>query len=311
MDIQYDCVILGHGPAGLQAAIHASRKKAKVIVLGRSEASSLWRAHMENYFGVKGPVSGEELIRIGIDQVKESGAEVLEEDVVKVEQIEGDAYMVTTETKKHLTTYTIIFAMGVSRKGLGLKREKDLIGRGISYCVDCDANFFRNAKVAVVGNGSAAADGALTLSKIASEVTMITDDLNISKSLNEELESANVELIKGDKIKELIGDNALTGIRLESGRVIEVDGLFVEKGAKGAMSLAALLGVQMDPETFQYIVTDRKQRTNLPGIYAAGDITGLPFQVAKAVGEGCVAGMEAASYALKKRREQKGAQQSE
>jgi len=306
MDVQYDCIILGMGPAGLQAAIHAGRKRAKVLVLGRPEASSLWRAHMENYFGVKGPVSGEELIKIGMDQARESGAELREEDVVKVEQLGDSLFSVTTEAKETFSTYTIIFAMGVSRKGLGLKREKELVGKGVSYCVDCDANFYRNAKVAVVGDGSAAADGALTLSKIATDVILITDGLHVTDNLKKELQDANIEHIQGDKIKELIGDTALKAVRLESGREIEVDGLFIEKGAKGAMSLAALLGVQLDPETFRYIVTDDKQRTNLPGIFAAGDITGVPFQVAKAVGEGCVAGMEAATHALKLRRGQKG-----
>ena len=306
MDCQYDCIILGMGPAGLQAAIHASRKRAKVLVLGRPEASGLWRAHMENYFGVKGPVSGEDLIKIGIEQAKESGAELKEEDVVKVEQEGESIFKVTSESKEVFSTYTIIFAMGVSRKGLGLKGEKELIGKGVSYCVDCDANFYRGAKVAVVGDGSAAADGALTLSKIASSVVLITDGLQVTDTLKKELENANIEHIQGDKIKELIGKEALEAIKLESERVIEVQGLFIEKGAKGAMSLAALLGVQLDPETFRYIVTDDKQRTNISGIYAAGDITGVPFQVAKAVGEGCVAGMEAATHALKLRRSKKG-----
>ncbi len=307
MEIQYDCIILGMGPAGLQAAIHAARKKARVLVLGRPEASSLWRAHIENYFGVKVPVLGEELIGIGMEQAKESGAELLQEDVVKIDSLDQNIYKVITEDKGEHTTYSIIFTMGVSRKGLGLKREKELVGRGVSYCVDCDANFYRGAKVAVVGDGSAAADGAITLSKIASSVVLITEEgLNVTPALERELREADIEVVEGDMVEELLGDTNLTGIRLESGREIEVDGLFIEKGAKGAMSLAALLGVQMDPERFQFIVTDDKQRTNLEGIYAAGDITGTPFQVAKAVGEGCVAGMEAASYALKRRRAEKG-----
>ena len=305
---QYDCIILGMGPAGLQAAVHAGRKRAKVLVLGRPEASSLWRAHMENYFGVKGPVSGAELITTGMDQARESGAELREEDAIKVEKMGDYFFGVTIESKYSLTTYSIIFAMGVSRKGLGLKREKEFVGKGISYCVDCDANFYRDARVAVVGDGSAAADGALTLSRIASEVILITQGLHVTEGLKKELEDAKIEHIQGDDVKELIGDTVLKAIRLKSGRQLEVDGLFIEKGAKGAMSLAALLGVQLDPDQFRYIVTDQKQRTNLPGIFAAGDITGTPFQVAKAVGEGCIAGMEAAVYALKQRRGQKGGQ---
>jgi len=301
MPVEFDCVILGVGPAGLQAAIHAARKKAKVVVLGRPEASSLWRAHIENYWGVKGPVTGEELIGIGIEQAKEFGARFLEVDAIKIARADQDTYVVTTEEKRDLSTYSVIFAMGISRKGLGLKREKELVGRGVSYCVDCDANFYRGARVAVVGNGSAAADGILTLSRLASKVFLITENLDVSEALRRGLEQADIDIVH-DKIVELLGEDALSGIRLSTGREIELQGLFIAKGAKGAMSLAALLGVQMDPERFRFIVTDRKQGTNLPGIYAAGDITGPPFQIAKAVGEGCVAGLEAATYALKMRR---------
>ncbi len=299
----YDVVIIGCGPAGLQAAIHAARQRAKVMVLGRLEASSLFKAHIENYLCVPGVTLGEEMLKIGVEQAKTFGAEVIHEDAVSTSQ-DNDIFYVEAESGQRLSTYALIICTGVSRKGLGIPREKEFVGKGISYCVDCDANFYKGAKVAVVGDGSAAAHGALTLSKIASEVHLITKNLDVSKSLLDELKHSNVQIHEGRSIKELKGDNELKAIVLDNDQEISVDGLFIEKGAKGAMQLAAFLGVNLDPEKFTYIVTNKKQETNIEGIYAAGDICGPPLQMAKAVGEGCVAGYYAGRYALKKRRKE-------
>lgn len=300
----YDVIILGTGPAGLQAAIHAARKKARVLVLGRPESSSLFKAHIENYCCVPGIKTGEELLLTGMQQAEYFGAELLQEDVVTTASLQGDAYQVTTESGKVYSTYAMIISTGVTRKGLGLKGEREFVGRGISYCVDCDANFYRDAVVAVVGDGSAAAHGAVTLSKIAKKVTLITSDLKVSSVLKAGLEKGNVIMATGSKVKEIKGTDKLDAIILGDGTEISLDGLFIEKGAKGAMQLAAFLGVSLDPEKFTHIVTDRKQATNIRGVYAAGDICGPPYQMAKAVGEGCVAGLSAGSFALKRRREE-------
>ncbi len=299
----YDVLILGCGPAGLQAAIHAARQKAKVLVLGRPEASSLYKAHIENYLCVPGVALGEELLKTGMEQAEAFGAEIWREDAVATSH-EGDTFHVETEGGNKVSTYTLIVCTGVSRKGLGIPREKELVGKGVSYCVDCDANFYKGAKVAVVGDGSAAAHGAVTLSKIASEVYLITNKLEVSDALLKELEQSNITILQGRKVKELKGEDQLQAVILDDSSKIELDGLFIERGAKGAMQLAAFLGVNLDPEKFTYIVTNKRQETNITGIFAAGDICGPPLQMAKAVGEGCVAGYYAGRYALKKRREE-------
>lgn len=298
----YDIIILGCGPAGLQAAMHAARKKCTVLVLGRPERSSLYKAHIENYCCVSGKRSGKELLEIGMEQARGFGVDFLHEDAVKTESLENGGFGVETESR-HLTCLSLIIATGVSRKGLGLKGEKDLVGKGISYCVDCDANFYRGATVAVFGNGSAAVHGALTLNDIASKVYLITTKLNISPELKNSLEKSSVEVFSGRKIKGLVSDETLKAITLDDGTTLEVDGLFIELGAKGAMELAAFLGVELDPERFTHIMTDKNQATNIPGIFAAGDICGLPYQMAKAVGEGCIAGISAGSYCQKLKRE--------
>lgn len=290
----YDVLIIGAGPAGLQAAVHAVRKKASVVVLGRPERSSIYSAHVENYLCVPGVVDGSELLRVGFEQAEKFGAEILAEDVLHIEQAD-ELFQVKTESRE-VEARSLIIATGTSRKKLKVKGEKELAGRGVSYCVDCDANFFRNAKVAVVGNGSAAVDGALTLTGYASDVYLITRGIDVSGELLAKLAASTVQVMEGTWVKEISGDNGVTGVVLEDDQTLEVEGVFIELGAKGAMELAVNLGVLLDSDTFTHIETDKKQTTNIAGIYAAGDIAGHPYQMAKAVGEGCVAGLAAANY---------------
>ncbi len=297
-----DVVIVGAGPAGLQAAVHASRKKASVVVLGKPERSSIYKAHVENYLCVDGVTDGSELMAVAMKQAKRFGAEVIEEDVLHTEQ-ENDLFKVKIESGKKIPARTLIVATGTSRKKLKVKGEKELTGKGVSYCVDCDANFYRGAKVAVVGNESAAVDGVLTLTKYASEVHLVAQKLDVSDELLKKLSDSSVQFHEGAWAQEIKGENAVEGLLLDNETVLEVEGVFVELGAKGAMELATTLGVMLDTETFSYIDTNKKQETNISGIYAAGDIAGPPWQMAKAVGEGCVAGWEAANYAKKMKKD--------
>jgi thioredoxin reductase (NADPH) len=297
-----DVAVIGAGPAGLQAAVHAVRKKVSVVVVGRAQNSSLYDAHVENYLGVDGVTDGSELLNIGLAQARRFGARLLEEDLLKIEPREEGLFTVETESET-ITARAIVLATGTSRKKLKVKGEKELTGRGVSYCVDCDANFYRNAKVAVVGGQSAAADGALTLLSYAAEVHLITRGLEVSEAMAARLRDSSVQLHEASWPREILGEHAVTGLLLEDGTTLEVDGVFVELGAKGALDLATGLGVQMDMETFSHIATNKMQETNVAGIYAAGDVCGHPYQMAKAVGEGCVAGWEAANYASRRKRE--------
>jgi thioredoxin reductase (NADPH) len=297
----YDVVIIGAGPAGLQAAINAVRKKATVLVLGRSERSSLYKAHIENYLCVNGVREGAELLAVGIEQIQRFGAEYSPEDVLHVEHA-SQTFAVRVESGKNIKSRSVIFATGTSRKKLKVKGEKELSGKGVSYCVDCDANFYRNAKVIVVGNESAAVDGALTLLGYASEVHLVTRELAVSEKLLKKLLDSGVTVYRDTWVEEILGENSVKGVLLENGARLEVDGIFIELGAKGALELATSIEVQLDSETFTHIECNKKQQTNITGVYAAGDIAGHPYQMAKAVGEGCVAGWEAANYALKQKR---------
>ena len=297
-----DVVIIGAGPAGLQAAVHAVRKKASVLVLGKAERSGIYRAHVENYLCVDGVTEGSEMLKVGREQVVRFGAEIAEEDALEIQK-KDNFFLVRTETGKDVTARTLVLATGSTRSKLNVKGEKKLLGLGVSYCVDCDANFFRNVPVAVVGNESAAVDGALTLLGYASEVFLIAKKLSVSEELGRKLADSNIKLMEGTWVKEILGDSELKGLLLEDDSTLTVEGVFIELGAKNAIELATTIDVQLDTETFSYIATDKKQATNIPGIYAAGDVAGPPHQMAKAVGEGCVAGWGAANFAriMKKR----------
>lgn len=304
MSERKDVVIIGAGPAGIQAAIHAVRKKCDVLMLGRIERSALYTAHVENYACVAGVKTGQELLEDGISQVRNFGGSLMEDDVLKIHQEEGGGFSLELEGGSTILTRTIIFANGTSRKKLKVPGEKEFFGRGVSYCVDCDANFYRNTTVAVVGNASAAIDGALTLTGYASKVYLVSRKLTASSGLLRKLEDSPVENVTGTWVCEIQGDDAVQTLVLENGEKLGLEGVFIELGAKGAMELALEIGIQLDLDTMSHIEINKKGETNVAGVYAAGDITGHPYQMAKAVGEGCIAGMEAANFAKKQKRQE-------
>jgi len=290
----YDVVILGSGPAGLQAAIHAARKKVSVLLLGKEAKSSLFHAHVENFcclFNVK----GEDMLQVGRQQAVNFGSKVLEEDVLRVSPA-GPVFKIITESGQELQTSSLIIATGTTRNKLGVAGEKELLGRGVSYCVECDANFYKGEDVAVVGSASAAVSGALTLLDYAATVHLISDKLEVTDALGKHVQDSEVIIHEGCQVKEIAGENAVEAIVLKDGSKIPVTGVFIELGAKGIMELATHLGVQLDDQ-MKYIQTNKMMETNVAGVFAAGDICGPPWQMAKAVGEGCVAGIGAASYA--------------
>ena len=291
----YDVVIIGAGPAGIQAAIHAARRKIRVLMLGRIENSALFGAHIENYAFVPGVTTGAVLLQGGLEQARGFGTEIAPEDVLKIVRTD-EMFHLELESGRSIVAAALVFSMGVAKKKLNVPGEKELLGRGVSYCVDCDANFFRNAVVTITGDRSAAVDGALTMLDYAAKVYLVSERLDVSPELALRLKTSKVECISS-AVRQVNGERAVTSVVLADGRTLETEGLFIELGSKGALELATQIGVQLDTESFKYIATNRKQETNIPGIYAAGDIVGPPYQMAKAVGEGCVAGMEAAGYA--------------
>ena len=287
-----DVVIIGSGPAGVQAAIHASRRKVSVLVAGKAAASAAAGTEMDNYFGT-GRVSGDALIAEGMRQAESTGAVFLGQNVISASR-DGDSFRLGLEDGTEVNARSVIIATGISRKKLGIPGEKELFGKGVSYCAVCDCNFYRGRRAVIVGNESEAAVSAEMMTGYASETSWVAWDVQANPALVAKAEAAGVRMYRS-KPKAILGEGKVESLELEDGTLIPTDGVFIELGARSSADLAMDLDVM--PEMDDTIKVDCDCATGVPGVYACGDVTGRPWQVAKAVGQGCVAGTNAAAYA--------------
>ncbi|MGD0818387.1 MAG: FAD-dependent oxidoreductase, partial [Methanomassiliicoccales archaeon] len=191
--MDYDVAIIGCGPAGLQAAIHSARKKVKVVVLGKHHNSALIKAKVENMFGISS-AEGRSLLELGMEQAKQSGAEIMAEDVMDLNR-EDEWFVMSTEKMNTVRSKIIILAPGISRVKLNVEGEKEFHGLGVSYCAACDCHFFKKKTVAVIGDGSMSAAGALLLREYASKVYWVARENNASEELNAQLNATDIEVL--------------------------------------------------------------------------------------------------------------------
>ena len=289
--MEYDVGIIGSGPAGIQAGIHASRKKVSVAIFGKIKDSAVTDTHIENYFGIDS-IEGNNLIKNGIDQATQFGCKIFGVNVISARSKNG-AFILVTENEEEIKVKSVIIATGISRKKLGVPGEKELFGKGVSYCASCDCNFYKGKIVAIYGNDSEAAISAELMTKYASKTYWIYDTYNSSDLLFKKAKDSGVEIIQS-KIKEIEGTDKVNSIILSNDLKIEIDGIFIELGAKSAADLA--MDLELMPEIDDSIKVNEKCESVVKGIFACGDITGKPWQIAKAVGQGCVAGTYSAEY---------------
>ena len=289
--METDVLVIGSGPAGIQAAIHASRRKVSVVVAGRPSASAAAGTEMDNYFGT-GLVSGDRLIEEGIRQAESTGAVFSGQNVISSSR-DGEAFRFVLEDGTEVVSKAVVIATGISRKRLGIPGEKELFGKGVSYCAVCDCNFYKGRRAVIVGNESEAATSAEMMTGYASETSWVAWDVQASPVLVEKAEAAGVRLY-GSKPRAIVGETKVEALELEDGTTIPTDGVFIELGARSAADIAIDLDVM--PEMDDTIKVGTDCATEVPGIYACGDVTGKPWQVAKAVGQGCVAGTNAAAF---------------
>ena len=283
--METDVLVIGSGPAGIQAAIHASRRKVSVVVAGRPSASAAAGTEMDNYFGT-GLVSGDRLIEEGIRQAESTGAVFSGQNVISSSR-DGEAFRFVLEDGTEVVSKAVVIATGISRKKLGIPGEKELFGKGVSYCAVCDCNFYKGRRAVIVGNESEAATSAEMMTGYASETSWVAWDVQASPVLVEKAEAAGVRFY-GSKPRAIVGETKVEALELEDGTTIPTDGVFIELGARSAADIAMDLDVM--PEMDDTIKVGTDCATEVPGVYACGDVTGKPWQVAKAVGQGCVAG---------------------
>ena len=296
---EFDVAIIGAGPAGLTAAIYSARYGLKTVVFETVEASQLSLApKIENYPGFEG--SGFELLEKIKKQALKFGAIHKFEHVEKLKK-NGDRFIIKTDASEY-EAKALIIATGGKHKELGVPGEKEFVGRGVSYCATCDGNFFRGKKVAVIGGGNTAVTDAIYLHEIGCDVVLIhrRDELRAEKALQEELFKRNIPVVwdtvvlrieGGDRVERLV----LLNRRTNEESVMEVDGVFVAVGITPATDMVMDLGVERDAAG--YIKVDKRQRTNVPGVFAAGDCCDNPLkQVVTACADGAIAANSAFEY---------------
>ena len=309
MKNMYDVVVIGGGPAGLTAALYLGRARYRVVVVEKEKfGGQITITHeVVNYPGVE-KISGEALTATMRKQAESFGAEFL---LAEVEEIvtEGDIKVVKT-TRGDLKTYGILLATGAHPRMIGFKGEEEFRGRGVAYCATCDGEFFTGKEVFVIGGGFAAAEEAVFLTKYAKHVNILfrKDDFSCAAATAEAAKNhEKITVIPNTVVEEVYGDSALRGIRYKNIKTEEVYeykaengdniGVFVFAGYQPATS--PVKGV-VELDEAGYVVTDRVQKTNVDGIYAAGDVCIKPLrQVVTAVGDGALAATELEKYAAK------------
>lgn len=273
-----DIVILGGGPAGLSAAVAARNKGKSVLILSRpAEENPLWKApKVDNYLGMPGK-SGAELLTIFTTQAVAMGAELRHERAQAMINM-GDHWALTVGDAM-MEAKRIILAPGVVREAK-LPGEAEFLGRGVSYCATCDGMLYRGKQVAVVGRSKDAPQEANWLREIGCQVTYVS--AKAPEGLRPDIAAVTARRL------EIRGGRVVTAL-LADGASIPCEGVFLLREAVAPTDLLPMLAVEDG-----YLKVDRSMATNLPGVYAAGDCTGKPLQLAKAVGEGLIAGEAAA-----------------
>ncbi len=297
----WDVIVAGGGPAGLTAGIYTVRAGRKALIVEEVFCGGLvnFTVDIENYPGFPEGIKGQELALRFYNQAKKLGCEFMEgKKVVGIEK--GEVFSIKLSDGSTVEGRSVIIATGSRPRRLGVDGEKELIGKGVSFCAVCDGNFFKDREVAIVGGGNSAVQEAIYLSNIAKKVYLIhrRDKLRADKILQDRFFALkNVEFIPKARVKRLLGDKLLQGVVLETEdgeKELKVDGLFVYIGHEPNTDfLKGFLELDEDG----YIVTDEEMRTSVEGVFAAGDVRRKPLrQIVTAAGDGAVAAMSAVKF---------------
>lgn len=291
-------IIIGAGPAGISAALYAARGNHQPLVINNGIGALEKAEKIENYYGLTHPMTGQELFDTGVAQAKALGVRILDAQVLGMEWF--DNFTVKT-TEGNFQAKSVILATGSRRAAPKIPGLKEFEGKGVSYCAVCDAFFYRGKDVAVLGNGDFALHEAEELSNTAASVTIFTD------GKEPEFTREPSMAVNTMKIQSIEGEAKVSGLRLDADVQAQsegqadfhaADGVFVALGTAGSAEIARQMGAELTEKG--NIKVNENMETTIPGMYAAGDCTGGLLQVAKAVYEGCQAGISAGKFVRNK-----------
>ena len=299
----WDLIVIGAGPAGLTAGIYGARSGLKTLVIeektpgGAAAVTPL----IENYPGFAEGISGQELSLKMASHCRKVGATINELEKVTRLHLKNKEKLVETVRAKYRAS-AIIIASGCDYRKLGVPGEKEFAGRGVSYCATCDGPFFKERKVLVVGGGNSAVVSAIFLANLASNVKLAhrRNQLRAEEALIKDLYTYKVKILWNTELKQIKGDVKVKSVVLFNNKTgktmeIDVDGIFVQVGEVPNSQVAKEAGVNVDEKG--YIIVDERQRTNVKGVYSAGDVTIASVkQIGTAVGQAIVAAVEAFGY---------------
>lgn len=284
----YDSIIIGDGPAGISAALYTIRANMKTLVFGLGDSVLKKAAKIENYYGFSEPVSGERLVSEGVKQLERLGGKIIREEVIGIEK-EEDFHVETVNNS--YTAKTVLIATGQKQADIKISNLKKFEGKGISYCTTCDGFFYRGKKVGVLGYKDFALHEANELLSFTGDITVFT---NGEKTEFTDKTLAGKFKINEKPIAAFEGGEFLEKIVFEDGSGMPVDGIFIAYGTASSINFALKMGILTRNQS---IIVNEKQETNIPGLFAAGDCTGVFRQIAVAVGQGAIAGRSMTEYA--------------
>lgn len=282
----YDTIIIGSGPAGITASLYIKRAGFNVLIISKEESALKKAEKIENYYGFAEPISGKDLEENGLKQAERLGVEILKREVISIKYADNNYEVITANQSKHekYIARTVVLATGANRNIPNIKGIKEYEGRGISYCAICDAAFFRNKDVAVLGNGEYAIGEIEELLPVAKSVTMLTDGRQYieNRSISEKLR------VNNKKVREFRGTNKIEEIEFEDNTKEKINGVFIAQGTASSLDFAKKIGARIENN---YIIVNDQMETTVPNVYACGDCTGGILQISKAVYEGTKAGL--------------------
>lgn len=294
----YDLVIIGAGPAGITAAVYAARKKMDPLVITKDiGGQASLSGDIQNYTGYQF-ITGPELAIKFEEHMRKFNFEIKENEEVKELISKKGTFLVKTD-KDNYQAKTVIVASGKRSRELGVTGEREFRNKGLTYCATCDGPLFAGRDVAVIGGGNSALDAALQLIKIVNHIYIIniTDSLTGDGIMQEKIRADNkVSIFNNSRVKEILGDSFVQAIKIEEDKeekILDVQGIFVEIGLIPNSEFASYLEKNERKE----IVVNQRNETNIPGIFAAGDVTNVPEkQIIIAAGEGAKAVLSAFRY---------------